>query len=345
MVDFRDLKNAAPDPKASDEKTPADIIRLSAAAGLNGSELTKEGTTDSLVSLYHYAARYMNRLFTAVKQKQTPSLEHGYQIIKEMTQFQPFPDMLFMMAIHEQKSPYGFMINHSLNVAIFSLKIASHLGFDKKSQVQLGTAALMHDVGTALIPEAILNKKGRLTETEFEAFRRRPENSYNILKSAGEQHAYLANIAHQVYERIDGSGYPQGIAGDEIHDHAQIIGLVDMYEALIHSRPQRKKMLHFSAVKEIIKTGKNAFRRQYLKALLSVFSIFPLSSLVRLNSDAVGKVIETYPSHPLRPRLRIIYDSQKRKVLTERIVNLPENPLLYIVDSVSEEDLQQACGS
>ena len=345
MVDFRDLKNLAPDSKTSDENIPADIIRLSAADGLNGSEPTTEGTTDSLVSLYHYAARYMNRLFTDVKQKQTPSLEHGYQIVKEMTQFQPFPDVLFMMAIHEQKSPYGFMINHGLNVAIFSLKIAAHLGFDKESQVQLGTAALMHDVGMALIPESILNKTGRLTEKEFKTFRQHPENSYHILKSAGEQHAYLANIAHQVYERIDGSGYPQGIAGDEIHDHAQIIGLVDVYETLIHSRPQREKMLHFSAVKEIIKTGKTAFRRQYLKALLSVFSIFPLSSLVRLNSNAVGKVIETYPSHPLRPRLRIIYDSQKRKVLTERIVNLPENPLLYIVDSVSEEDLQQACGS
>ena len=234
------------------------------------------------------------------------------------------------------------MINHSLNVAIFSLKIAAYLGFDKPSQVQIGTAALMHDIGTALIPEAILNKKGQLTEKEFEEFRQRPEKSYQILSAVGDQYAYLANIAQQVYERIDGSGYPRGLKEDEIHDHAQIIGLVDMYEAMIHSRPQRKKLLHFTAVKEIIKTSKNAFQRQYLKALLSVFSIFPLFSLVRLNSDAVGKVVETYPSHPLRPKLKIIYDSQNRKVPAKRIINLPENPLLYIVDSVSEEGLEDA---
>ncbi len=342
MVDFRDLKNLQSGSKESDEKQAVDISRLDPPAGSDDVDLSGESTTDSLVSLYHYAARYMNRLFDAAKQNQPLSLEHGFQVIQEMTQFQPFPDVLFVMAIHEQESPYGFMINHCLNVAIFSLKIAAYLGFDKPSQVQIGTAALMHDIGTAMIPEAILNKKGQLTEKEFEEFRQRPEKSYQILSSVGDQYAYLANIAQQVYERIDGSGYPRGLKGDEIHDHAQIIGLVDMYEAMIHSRPQRKKLLHFTAVKEIIKTGKNAFQRRYLKALLSVFSIFPLFSLVRLNSDAVGKVVETYPSHPLRPKLKIIYDSQNRKVPTERIINLPENPLLYIVDSVSEEGLEDA---
>ena len=340
MVEFRNLKKLESDYTGPADADSADIRLAGAAARLKVTDSAGESTTDSLVSLYHYAARYLNRLFDSVRQKDGPSLEHGFQIIKEMTQFQPFPDVLFVMAIHEQKSSYGFLINHCLNVAIFSIKIAAYLGFDKDSQVQIGTAALLHDIGTALIPESILNKKDRLTEKEFEEFRKRPENSYKILSEMGDQHSYLATIAQQVYERIDGSGYPRGLVGDEIHDHAQIIGLVDMYEALIHSRPQRKKMLHFSAVKEIIKTGKNAFQRHYLKALLSVFSIFPLFSLVRLNSDAVGKVIETHPSHPLRPKLRIIYDSQKRKVPTERIVNLPENPLLYIVDSVDEEDLQ-----
>ena len=344
MVDFRDLKNLQSEAKGPDGRDLSNISQKDIAAGLNGIYVEGEGATDSLVSLYHYAARYLNRLFDSVRQKDGPSLDHGFQIVQEMTQFQPFPDVLFVMAIHEQKSSYGFSINHCLNVAIFSIKIAAYLGFDKDTQVQIGTAALLHDIGTALVPETILNKKDRLTEKEFEEFRKRPENSYQILNEMGNQYPYLATIAQQVYERIDGSGYPRGLVGDEIHAHAQIIGLVDMYEALIHSRPQRKKLLHFSAVKEIIKTGKNAFQRQYLKALLSVFSIFPLFSLVRLNSDAIGKVIETYPSHPLRPKLRIIYDSQKRKVPTERIVNLPENPLLYIVDSVDEEDLEQEQG-
>jgi hypothetical protein len=114
-----------------------------------------------------------------------------------------------------------------------------------------------------------------------------------------------------------------------------------MYEALIHSRPQRDKLTHFTAVKEVINTCKNRFQRKHLKSLLSIFTVFPIYSYVRLNSNAIGKVIETYADQPMRPKLQIIYDSQRRKVLTERIVVLPENPLLNIVDSVPESEIQE----
>jgi HD-GYP domain-containing protein (c-di-GMP phosphodiesterase class II) len=244
------------------------------------------------------------------------------------------------MAIHLD-DPNKFLIHHSVNVAIFALKMGTNLGFNKDQQLRIAMAALMHDVGTALIPEKIIHKKDRLNQQEFQVIRERPKYSYDILRSFGDDHTYLAECALQVYERIDGSGYPQGLKGDEIHEYAQIIGLVDMYEALIHSRPQRKKLLHLAAVKDIIQTSKNCFQRKHLKTLLSIFSIFPIYSYVRLNSEAIGKVIETYPDQPMRPKLQIVYDSQKRKVLTERIINLPEHPLLHIMDSVSEEDIKE----
>jgi len=161
------------------------------------------------------------------------------------------------------------------------------------------------------------------------------------MRSFGDGFAYLAESAAQVYERVDGSGYPRAMRGEEIHEYAQVIGLLDMYEALIHSRPHREKLTHFTAVKEIINTCKNRFQRKHLKSLLNIFTAFPIHSFVRLNSNAIGKVIETYPEQPMRPKLKIVYDSQKRKVLTERIVALPDNPLLNIVDSVSESEIQE----
>ena len=117
--------------------------------------------------------------------------------------------------------------------------------------------------------------------------------------------------------------------------------MLDTYEALIHARPQRDKLTPFTAVKEIINTGKDRFDRKYLKALLNTFTVFPLHSYVRLNSDAIGKVIETYPDQPMRPKIRIEYDSQNQKVLTDRIVALPEDSLLHIVDSVTDEEIGQ----
>jgi len=127
----------------------------------------------------------------------------------------------------------------------------------------------------------------------------------------------------------------------EINESARIIGLLDVYEALTHSRPYREKLAPFEAIKEIIETNKNQFEHKYLKALLNAFTVFPLYSYVRLNSDAIGKVVETYSEYPMRPKLKIIYDSQKQRVLTDRIVALPEDPLLHIVDSVTDEEIRQ----
>lgn len=325
-------------PDTGEELVPIESEHASLTSSSDGT-----GGEDRREDLYKEASDYLRGVFDSVRRRQVFELEPGYRIVDRMLNTQPFQDVLFLMAIHLDDR-YNFMIHHSVNVAIFSMKMAAGLGFDKNRQREIGMAALLHDVGTALISEEILNKKERLTEEEFKIFRERPKHSYRILRQLGAPCEELAEIAVQVYEKIDGSGYPHGLKGEEIHAYAQIIGLVDMYEALIHSRPQREKLLHFSAVKEIIKTSKQCFQRRHLKILLSIFSIFPIHSFVRLNSDAVGKVIETYPDQPMRPKLQIIFDSQKRRVLTERIINLPENPLLYIVDSVSEDELETMQG-
>ncbi|MEE8432492.1 MAG: HD domain-containing phosphohydrolase [Candidatus Desulfatibia sp.] len=289
--------------------------------------------------LYEKSAAYLKQAFEAVKRRKMFSLDPGFQIIREMVEMQSFQDSLFIEALHLD-DPLKYVILNNVNVAIYAIKMADNLGLSKDRQVEIGMAGLLHDIGMAIIPEKLIYKQQKLSEAEFKIFKERSNYSYKILKAFGDDYPYLAECAAQVNERLDGSGYPQGLKGDEIHEYAQIIGLVDMYEALIHSRPQREKFLHFIAVKEIIKTGKNLFQRKHLKALLNIFSIFPLHSYVKLNSNAVCKVIETYPDQPMRPRVQIVFDSQQRRVLTERIINLPDDQLLYIVDSVSDEELQ-----
>ena len=299
----------------------------------------KEQIGESGKVLYQKAAAYLKQVFEAVKQRKMFSIDPGLQIIREMVEMQSFQDSLFIEALHFD-DPLQFITHNNINVAIYAIKMVENLGWSKERQIEIGMAGLVHDIGMTLIPEKLIFKQQKLSEAEFKIFQERPNYSYKILKSLGDDYAYLAECAVQVNERLDGSGYPQGLKGDEIHEYAQIIGLVDMYEALIHSRPQREKFLHFIAVKEIIKTGKNLFQRNHLKALLNIFSIFPLHSYVRLNSNAIGRVIGTYPDLPMRPRIQVVFDSQQKGVLTERIVNLPDDPLLYIVDSVSDEELQ-----
>lgn len=307
-------------------------------SGTGSAHLTESRTEiENRKGLYAKLSDYLALVISSIKSDKLFSLEPGIGLLEKIIDIKTPIDTLFLKAIHDDES-YDIIINHSVNVAICAIKMAGQLGFSKTRQVEIGLIGLLHDVGMAKIPEALIYKPN-LTKKEFSVFKQRPTYSYEILSVFKDGYAYLPECTLQIYERIDGSGYPRGLQEDEIHDYAQIVGLVDIYEALIHSRPQREKILHFYAIKEIVKTGKDKFQQKYLKALLNTFSIFPIYSYVRLNSGAIGKVIRTYTDQPMRPKLQIVYDSQKKRVLTERLINLPDHSLLYIVDSVSEQEL------
>ena len=353
LVEFRNMKNkpqannnpnAMPEAKLSFRKLAADRAKSARrgkpAAQTEALTKTDGNTSNNRKVLYDKSSAYLSQVLNAVKGRKSFALEPGFKLLQKMAEGDHPQDELFIMAIHLDDR-FNYVIHHSINVAVYALKMADDLGFDPNRKIELAMAALLHDIGMAVIPDKILYKQDELSPQEIDILRNRPNYSYKILRSFGDGFAYLAETSAQVYERIDGSGYPRGLKGDEIHEYAQIIGLLDMYEALIHSRPQRDKVTHFAAVKEVINSCKHRFQRQHLKSLLSIFTVFPIHSYVRLNSNAIGKVIETYADQPMRPKLQIVFDSQRRKVLTERIVVLPENPLLNIVDSVPESEIQE----
>lgn len=351
MVNFSDLEKRKLQPQEAHRKggelSPKqsglsfrDLEKRSAGRGPSGKNTLESGATDKeRTVIYEEASAYLKQVFTSVRGRQRFQLEPGIQIVRGITKSKSPNDPLLIKAIYDDE-PAEFLINHCINVAIFAVKMAISLGLSQEQQIQIGLAALLHEVGTGVIPEKLIYKEQKLTPQEYEVFRKRPEFGYKILEVFGEDYAYLATAVLEVQECIDGSGYPMGLQGDEINEYAQIIGLVNMYEALIHSRPQRERYLHFSAIKEVIRTGKRRYRKKYLKALLNIFSIFPLYSIVKLNSNAIGRVIETYPDQPMRPKLEIVLDSQGRRVVARHIVDLSENSILYIVDSVSEKEIE-----
>ncbi len=346
LVDFRKINVEAHKNKGrpADQKPKLSFRELAVSrennrAAAGGSAQSNRPSPENRTLLYEKASLYLEQALNAVRNRRSFPLEPGFKILQKMAAVDHPEDALFIMAIHLDER-FQYVVHHSVNLAVYCLKMAQDLGFGETEKLELAMAALLHDIGMAVIPDTLLYKQEALSDRELEILRDRPNYSYKILRSFGAQFAYLAETAVQVYERADGSGYPRGLKGGEIHEYAQIIGLLDMFEALIHSRPQRDKLTHFAAVKEIINTCKTKFQRRYLKSLLRIFTAFPIHSYVRLNSNAIGKVIETYPDQPMRPKLRILFDSQRRKVLTERIVVLPEDPLLNIVDSVPVSEIE-----
>ena len=227
---------------------------------------------------------------------------------------------------------------HAIEATIFSLMVGVGMGYDKKRLLPLAMVAFLHDVGMYKIPPAILRKKGKLSEREFEQVKRHPEISAGILSKLGDKFAWLANLSLQVHERVDGTGYPRGLKEDKVHEFAFIVGLVDMYSAMIKDRPYRDAIEKTRAMKGIISSSKGKFPAKVVKVFLNQISFFPVGSHVKLNDRSAGRVIATNPEFPLKPTVEILYDHVGNKLKKPKIVDLSQQPLLYITESIDESE-------
>lgn len=227
----------------------------------------------------------------------------------------------------------------TMEVTFASMKVGEGMGYDGKSLIKLGLTAFLENVGMYKIPEDILTKQGKLEEKEISVIKSHPMMSYKILAGMGEQYRWLAKLALQVHERSDGSGYPRGLKEGEISELAAIVGLTETYIAMIKRTPYRDPYSKTDAVKFVIDDARRQFPIKVLKAFFNEISLYPVNTYVRLNSQAIGRVLSTNKRRPLRPRIALLYDSEGKKLPGYRTIDLSEDPLFYILESIDEKDL------
>lgn len=299
----------------------------------------EEKKEKTFLDVYDELYEFVDEVFRAAKTGQKFSIDKGTALITRIIDTPDALENLHRKAIYRKDLKYDHKV-HGINVAIFAIKIGIGLGYERDRLIELGLAALIHDIGMCKIPDEIVGKEGQLTDKEYALVKKHPQFGYDIIFNAlGEKYKWLAIVVSQEQEREGGQGYPHGLMGSEIHEYAKVIGMVDVYEALSHPRPQRKRFLPYEATKVIVNSSKNMFPHRLIKVLITKLSCFPIGSYVILNSKAIGKVVETNETSPLRPVIEILYDSMGKKLTEKKIVKLQETPLLYITDSLFEEDL------
>ena len=316
---------------------PGEVESLPTEAGIITRE--EERKEKELVDIYDEFYEFLAEVLDAAKTDQKFSIDRGVELVAKVIDTPSAIESLYRKAIYRKEFKYDSRV-HGINVAIFAIKIGEGLGYKRDQLVELGIAALIHDIGMCKIPDEVVNKEGILTNEEYALIKKHPQFGYEIvLNSLGEKYKWLAEVVSQEQEREGGQGYPRGLQGNEIHEYAKVIGIVDVYEALSHPRPQRKRFLPYEATKVIVNSSKNIFPQKLIRALLTKLSCFPISSYVVLNSKAIGRVVETNEASPLRPVIEMLYDSMGKKLTEKKVIKLLDTPLLYITDSMFEEDL------
>jgi len=301
-------------------------------------EIKTDAEGDLGFNLYEEARSQMEKIIQNVRKGLSFSITTPAGIVSRLIDSLLVHDGLVRRALYS-KAPALDIASHLLNVCIFAIEIGMGLNYTRGDLERLGLAALLHDLGMARIPENILRKPGRLTPEEFEIVKKHPEEGVAILKALGGNNLWISEVISQEHERYDGRGYPRGLKGGEIHEYALIIGMADVYEALTHHRFQRKNLPPFDSMKEILSVERSSFPERIIKSLIARLPVFPVGTMVRLNSKEIGVVVKTDTLSPFRPTVEIIFDPSGHKPKTKRVINLKENPLLYIISLVSEEEI------
>jgi len=232
----------------------------------------------------------------------------------------------------------SFLFQHSLRVSMLSCVMGMANNFDSSRLYELVVGGLLFDIGMTLIPQELLRKKGPLKTEERALIRQHTTEGYHILSSVNGISLASAKCALLHHERYRGEGYPFGIKADDTPEFAQIVGLADLYDALMSPRHYRNAFTPSDAVEYLFAAGNYDFDISLIWLFLRNVFVFPVSSVIQLSSGQVGIVSEANVAHNHRPLVRIIREADGSIVLHPYELDLIHHSNLTITASLSNQD-------
>lgn len=227
---------------------------------------------------------------------------------------------LITLARLKKQDDYTYM--HSVAVCALMIALAKQLDLTEEQIREAGTAGLLHDIGKMSVDSSILNKPGKLTDLEFEAVRRHPEEGHQYLLQAGGIGDAALDVCLHHHERVDGTGYPYQLKGDELSLYAKMGAICDVYDAITSNRPYKAGWCPADSIKKMASWSGTHFDAEVFKAFVKTVGIYPVGTLVRLASGRLAVVIDQSAKSLLAPRLRVFFSTKSNTYLPPVTIDL-----------------------
>ena len=230
------------------------------------------------------------------------------------------PSALISMARIKTADDYTYM--HSVAVCAMMVALARQLGLDEAQTRSAGLAGLLHDLGKAVMPPLILNKPGKLTEPEFGVMKSHPLEGYNMLRHGQKVDAAALDVCLHHHEKMDGSGYPKGLKGDEISLLAKMGAVCDVYDAITSNRPYKLGWDPAESLRKMAEWSKGHFDPAVFQAFVKSMGIYPVGSLVLMKSGRIGIVTEQAGQSLTTPKIKLFYSTKSSLRIPALMVDL-----------------------
>jgi putative nucleotidyltransferase with HDIG domain len=259
-------------------------------------------------------------MFSAAKMGRAMNVEDVGLLVEEISNsVLRHPHALISLSRLKTSDEYTYM--HSVAVCALMVALARRMNMNEEQVREAGVAGLMHDVGKMMIAPEILNKPGRLTTEEFTAMKYHPEAGLKILQDSNQLNATVLDVCLHHHEKFDGSGYPHGLAGEQISLFARMGAVCDVYDAVTSDRPYKKGWGAANSIREMA-NWKGHFDEKVFQTFVKTLGIYPVGTLVSLASGRLAVVTEQSEKSLLLPRVKVLMSTRTRRPLEPRIINL-----------------------
>ncbi|MEV4778944.1 HD-GYP domain-containing protein [Burkholderia sp. LMU1-1-1.1] len=310
----------APSLAEAQAATEREIVEIAAKTPV----ITRVSLGDEMrraVQIRHQASTLVRAVMQDARLGKAIELDQVEPVVQNITEsILRNPGALVGLLRIKTKDDYTFL--HSVSVCTLLVAFCRSRNIAADVTHQAGLGGLLHDTGKALVPDSILNKPGPLTDEEFAIIKLHPRDGYDILRKTPEVGPIPLDITLHHHERRDGSGYPGKQANEQISELAQMAAIVDVYDAITADRCYHKGMSAAAALRKIYEWSKFHFNPQYAQEFMRCVGIYPVGTMVMLESGRLGVVIEPHETNLLAPKVNVFFNTKQNRYIKPETVDL-----------------------
>lgn len=286
-------------------------------------------------AVYDEASETVKKLFSASLGPQSLSAESVNKLAGEITESVLRNEYAITILTRIRHSS-TYQWEHAINCAVLICGFGLYLGLKRDTVEQMTLGALVHDSGVAKVSRGVLEKPGKLTQSEMSMVKKHIVWGIELCKREGYDSPIIIDMTANHHERLDGSGYPRGIKEDKISKLAKITAIVDVYDAMTGDRPY-KKGEHPLKVFRFLLNKKTQFDQSIVQQFIKYLGVHPVGSLVKLSNGKLAVIIEGNRIDPLKPKVKVIYNLKSERMINASDCNLAHEDIT-IESSVDAED-------
>lgn len=272
------------------------------------------------------AREAVSSMFHEARMGKALDAEYALPVIEEISSsVLRNPGALIGLARLKNKDDYTYM--HSVAVCALMVALSRQLNLDEAQTRDAGMAGLLHDIGKMVIPSAILNKPGKLTEAEFRAIASHPEEGHKLLSAGSGLSEATLDVCLHHHEKMAGNGYPHRLKGQQISLFARMGAVCDVYDAITSDRPYKQGWDPSESIRKMAGWSGPHFDPVLFQAFVKSVGIYPVGTLVKLESGRLAVVLEQTGKSLLAPVVKVFYSSKSMNYLPPQILDLSSSGL------------------